>query len=415
MTRWLAVAIASALFAASLPLRAESLKENRSVDTIAFTADLYAQLAAQKGNLFFSPVSIETALAMAYAGAKGVTAEQMAKTLQHTGTVDHTNAAFAALLKTLNNPPEVESLDADLKPVTTPAYQLVVANALWGQQGYPFQPSFMELVQKHYGAGLNLVDYRQTEQARTIINEWVAKQTKDKIKELIAQGVLSIDTRLVLTNAIYFKSNWEEKFQKAATKDGPFKVTPEQPTNVPFMHQRHNFGYMENGELQLLEMPYSRGTLSMIVLLPKKMDGLAGLEKTLTAENLRTWFKETHSESVEVTLPKFTFSAQLQLADTLKAMGMIDAFDANKADFSGMSTAEKFFISAVIHQAFVAVDEEGTEAAAATAMVMRAGSALHQPKEAKVFKADHPFLFVIRHNPTSELLFMGRLANPKGK
>jgi len=411
MIRWFTI-IVLALILFPLAVKAE---ESKAMDTTAFTADLYGQLAQQKGNLFFSPSSIETALAMTYAGAKGTTAQQMAKTLHYTGTAEEVSASFAAILKALNNPPEATDWDASGKPFKKPAFQLVVANALWGQQGYPFQPSFTELVQKNYGAGLNAVDYRQTEQARTTINDWVATQTKDKIKDLIAKGVLTPDTRLVLTNAIYFKSNWADKFQKFATKDGPFKLAADKSVDVPLMHQQHDFGYMENADLQLLEMPYTLRQLSMVVLLPKTVDGLAGLEKNLTAENLRQWFKGAKSESVEVTLPKFTFSAQLQLGDTLQAMGMTDAFDASKADFSGMTSAEKLCISAVIHKAFVAVDEEGTEAAAATAVVMKGGNGHALPKEPKVFKADHPFVFLIRHIHTGEILFIGRLANPKGE
>jgi serpin B len=181
------------------------------------------------------------------------------------------------------------------------------------------------------------------------------------------------------------------------------------------MHQRHDFGYMENADLQLLELPYTHRELSMVVLLPKRTDGLTDLEKNLTADNLRAWQKDARFESVDVTLPKFTFRAGMELADTLHAMGMTDAFDPEKADFSGMTTAERFFISKVIHQAFVAVDEEGTEAAAATAVVMRAGSAMRMPAPPKIFKADHPFLFMIRHNSTGEILFLGRLAEPKSE
>lgn len=413
MTRWFTIILMS-VAALPISLRADDVKESRSMDTTAFTADLYAQLDQQKGNLFFSPASIETALAMTYAGARGNTAEQMGKTLHFTGDAGQVGAAFATLLKTLNNPPEViSSFDDTGKPLKKPAYELTVANVLWAQQGYPFLPDFIDEVKKDYAGGLNAVDYGQPEVARKTINEWVASQTKDKIKDLIGRGVLTPVTRLVLTNAIYFKSNWESKFQKAATKDGPFTSSEGQSSDVPLMHQRHDFGYMENADLQLLELPYKQRELSMVVLLPRQVDGLPALEKNLSAENLRNWSKVTHFELVDVTLPKFTFSAELQLADTLRAMGMTDAFDPGKADFSGMSTAERFFISAVIHKAFVAVDEEGTEAAAATAITMKAGAAMRQPKEPKIFKADHPFLFLIRHNATGEILFVGRLTNPK--
>jgi serpin B len=415
MTRWFGVLLAIVALS-PLVARAEAPKAAAAVDSTAFFADLYAKVAdGQAGNLFFSPTSIDTALAMTYAGAKGQTATQMATALHYPGTTEEVNAAFAMLLKTLNNPPEVATWDDKGQPIKKPAYQLVVANALWGQQGYPFQPAFTDLVQKSYGAGLNSVDYRQAERARTTINDWVAKQTKDKIKDLIGPGVLTPATRLVLTNAIYFKSNWADRFQKEATEDGPFKLSADKSVDVPMMHQTHAFGYLEKDDLQLLELPYTQGELSMVILLPKKIEGVAGLEKSLTAENLRAWFKDAKSESVEVTLPKFTFSGELGLASTLQAMGMKDAFDPGKADFSGMTSAERFVISAVIHKAFVAVDEEGTEAAAATAVVMKSLAMRSWPQEPKIFKADHPFVFLIRHNATGEILFAGRLANPKGE
>ena len=278
-----------------------------------------------------------------------------------------------------------------------------------GPEGYAFKPDFTQLLLKTYGAGLNDVDFAQTEQARKAINDWVSQQTKDKIKDLIPEGVLSDATRLVLTNAIYFKSNWAEKFEKDVTRDGPFKVSADKSVDVPMMHLTHRFRYMENDELQMLEMPYSRNELSMVILLPKKADGLADIEKNLTAANIG---KE--AVSVQVTLPKFKITSAFGVGETLKAMGMTDAFDSKKADFSGMTEKEKLFISAVIHKAFVAVDEEGTEAAAATAVVMDAGAPPRQ-EESKVFKADHPFAFMIRHNATGAILFTGRVANPKAE
>jgi serpin B len=292
-----------------------------------------------------------------------------------------------------------------------PAYQLVVANALWGQKGYAFKPDFTKLLEKSYGAGLNDVDFAQSKEAAKTINDWVAKQTKDKIKDLIPEAAITDLTRLVLTNAVYFKSNWDNKFTKAATKDAPFKLSTDKSLDVPMMHQRSHFGYVENDDLQVLELPYTQNELSMLVVLPRKDNGLADVEKTLTADIIEKWLKDKKHELVDVTMPKFTFSSEFGLAGTLKAMGMTDAFDAGKADFSGMTDKEKLCISAVIHKAFVAVDEDGTEAAAATA-VMMTGSAM-RVEQPKTFLADHPFVFIIRHNATGEILFMGRLANPK--
>lgn len=398
-----------------------------------FATELYAQLAGKnEGNLFFSPASIHTALAMTYAGARGNTEKQMHQTLRlprtlmrnmgkHVSLKDGTgyfedlfvplpqervHPAFAALIKKLNAP----RLDHEKKP----AYQLVIANALWGQKGYPWREQFIKVTKDNYGAGLNHVDFiRQAEPARLRINEWVEKQTKDKIKNLIPKGAIDSLTRLVLTNAIYFKSNWAEKFQKGATRDEAFTLSPGKTVKTPMMHQQKRHGYLETDTFQAVELSYRFRDLSMVVFLPKTVDGLAAFEKTLTAENLAGWLGQLKRETVKLTLPKFEFTSQFGLADTLKAMGMTDAFSLATADFSGMTTAENLFISAVIHKAFVAVDEEGTEAAAATAVVMWLGAA-PRPKEPKVFKADHPFVFMIRHRATGSILFMGRVTNPKG-
>jgi serpin B len=397
-----------------------------------FAVDLYARLAGKsKGNLFFSPASIETALAMTYAGARGRTGEQMylALHLPITTTMEHLRSeggypapwkkvqkpwgqdrlhpAFGSLLRQLNTP---------LKDYRgKPAYQLIVSNALWGQKGYPFRKEFTQLVKANYGAGLNDVNFNKPGQACGTINDWVAEKTKDKIKDLIPQGVLTPLTRLVLTNAIYFKSNWASEFKKRATKDGPFHLSAEKQITVPLMNQQKRFGYMETDTFQAIEMPYKRRDLSMIVFLPKKVDGLAAVEKTLTVENLARWLKQLKAETVKVTFPKYKLTSQFRLAEVLKAMGMTNAFNAKLADFSGMTTVEeRLWIAEVIHKAFVAVDEQGTEAAAATAVIMRTlNGHMGKPATPKIFKADHPFLFLIRHNATGSILFMGRVMNPK--
>ena len=382
----------------------------------AFSADLYGRLAAKQGNLFFSPSSIRTALAMTYAGAAGDTAGEMARTLQFALTGDALHTTFAAIIAQLNAPP---------KAGRSPAYELVISNDLWGQRGYPFKADFTQRLKKDYGAELNQVDFAaKTEEARKAINDAVAGQTRDKIKDLIGPGVLDKLTRLVLTNAIYFKSNWDEPFRNELTKPEPFKLSPEKSVDVPMMHQQKHFENMETGDFQVLELPYKMNQLAMVIFLPRKADGLKDFEKSLTAGDLSKWLGELKSPlrprtpaPIAVTLPKFTFADAFNLAEALKAMGMPAAFDPVKADFSGMAEAAKtheppLFISAVIHKAFVAVDEQGTEAAAATAVAMRAGAA-RMPIEPKIFKADHPFVFLIRHNATGEILFMGRLTNPK--
>jgi len=415
------LAVVPATYAADIPAVTADQQEIKAVDSTAFAADLYGRLASREGNLFFSPASIETALAMTYAGARGDTAAQMAKTLHYDNDAAKVSEFFTGLLKILSSPPEVKLADNTWgkqwrakQPATQAPYQLYLANALWGQQSYRFKPEFIDLVQKKYAAGLNNLDFAaDPEHARGIINDWVAAQTKDRIKDLIPEGDIDHATRLVLTNAIYFKSKWAHEFSKDLTKDGPFQLAAAKSVDVPFMHQMGDFGYAENEDIQLLEMPYIKDALSMVVLLPKKVDGLAALEKDLTAGKVNQWLKDMTGQTVEVTFPKFTFTSSFELEDSLAALGMTDAFDPRKADFSGMTAAEHLYISAVIHKAFVAVDEEQTEAAAATAVVM-AGAA--PPVKAKVlFKADHPFIFLIRHNATGEILFLGRLVDPNAK
>ena len=370
----------------------------------AFGFDLYARLAEKKGNLFFSPSSIHTALAMTYAGARGDTASQMAGTLHYELEGRRLHPAFSKLIQQLNNP----RLDREKKP----AYELIVSNALWGQRGYPFRDSFTNLAQASYEAGLEQMDFaRQPEPSRVRINDWVAEKTRQKIKDLIPPGCITPLTRLVLTNAIYFKSNWAQKFQKRATRDEAFRLAPGRSVRAPMMRQQKRHRYMESSLLQALELPYRFHDLSMVVLLPRKVAGLAAVEKALGAKALAGWLAQLRPVSVEVTLPKFKYTSQFELAPTLKSMGMADAF-SGRADFSGMTTAEKLFISNVIHKAFVAVDEEGTEAAAATAVIMRATGMIRQPERPKVFKADHPFLFLIRHRASGAILFVGRVADP---
>jgi serpin B len=375
--------------------------------------DFYGKLAAKEGNLFFSPCSIHTALSMVYAGAAGNTARQMAATLHLPSKTDTLHAGFAALLNKLNHPSQIR-VGANMGEVKMePAYELTVANALWGQKGFSFKEGFTRLLSSDYGAALNYVDYTRPDSAREIINKWVGQATREKITSLIPPGILNPLTRMVLTNAIYFKSNWAEQFQKYATKNKPFRLSAGGSVDVPMMHRVDSFAYLEAEDLQAVELPYRSKELSMIILLPGKADGLPALEKSLTAANLARWLKGLKRIKVDLTMPRFKFAGEFSLADTLNSLGMVDALNPAKADFSGMTTAEKLFISAVIHKAFVAVDEDGTEAAAATAVMVGTTSMPPEEDQPKVFNADHPFVFLIRHNSTGAILFMGRLSNPK--
>jgi len=365
----------------------------------AFAIALYGQLRNQTGNLFFSPESISTALAMAYAGARGDTASQMATTLHFTLPPDQLSPAMGALLGDLNT--------------THQGYQLSVANALWAQQGYTFLDAFLKVLKSDYGAGLNQVNFEgATEAARLTINQWVEKKTQDKIKDLLQPGALRSNTRLVLTNAIYFKGDWETQFDKAQTKNEVFFLSPAQTATTPLMHREGSFSYFDGGSFQALEIPYKSKELSIIIFLPKDRSGLPALEQSLTASNLQQWLHQLGPvPKVIVTLPKFKSTQQFELSATLRAMGMPAAFAAG-ADFSGMTGRRDFAISEVIHKAYIDVNEEGTEAAAATAVTMRALAMRPVEQAPPIFRADHPFVFLIRDNRSDSILFMGRMANP---
>jgi len=364
-----------------------------------FALDLYGQLRTEDGNLFLSPYSISTALAMTYGGARGETAAQMAKALHFDLPQDKLHPAFAAM-------------EADIAAIQKKGkIKLAVANSLWPQKKFPFLPDYLGLCKEHYGATITPLDYANApEPARKTINAWVEDKTNNKITDLIAPGVLDAMTRLVLVNAIYFKGDWANPFKADATQKQPFHVTAAKTVEAPLMHQKKEFGYAQTADLQVLELPYTGDDLSMIVLLPRKTDGLAAIEAKLTTKNLAAWLGGLHQEEVEVFLPKFKITSQFSLAEKLAALGMTLAF-TEKADFSGMDGQRDLYISAVLHKAFVEVNEEGTEAAAATAVVMTK-TAIMEPSAPPVFRADHPFLFLIRNKHTGSILFLGRVTDP---
>jgi serpin B len=396
------------------PMAKESMNEKIIVEgNNKFALELFEKLQSAKGNLFFSPYSISTALAMVYAGASNETESQMAGVLHFPVSENRRTdssskplpdrqqfaLAFGKIIQDLNNRGQKG------------AYTLTVANALWGQKDYGFLEKFLELIETSYDGRLNEVDFvSAAETARRTINAWVEKKTNGKIKNLISQGVLDSMTRLVLTNAIYFKGNWARQFKENRTKDAPFTLDDGKKIDVSMMNQKAEFGYMETDTFQGLELPYVDDELSMIILLPKKFDALDEFEKTLTLDNLTQWLSKIHKREVVVFVPKFKMTSRFGLASVLKSMGMKDAFSSD-ADFSGINGKRDLFISAVIHKAFVEVNEEGTEAAAATGVVMRLTSV--GPAPIPVFRADHPFLFLIRDNLTGSILFIGRVANPK--
>ncbi len=379
-----------------------------------FALELYQKLSGGEENLFLSPYSISTALALAYAGAGGRTEEQMAevlrfptsaKALQELGaarepmTQEQLAEAFGRIIKDLNARGGEDN------------YELRVANALWGQRGYEFLDAYVQLVEKQYGGKLQEVDFvAATEKARQTINAWVERQTNDKIKNLIAPGVLDATARLVLTNAIYFKGDWARQFKEDQTKEEPFTRLDGSTVQAPMMNQRATFGYAETDALQVLEMPYRGEELSMVVLLPRTPDGIGGLEQEFTRDGFSDLLGRVRRREVIVVLPRFKMTSKFSLGPVLRAMGIADAFTRD-ADFSGMTGRRDLFLSAVIHQAYVDVNEEGTEAAAATGAVMKILSA--QPERIPIFRADHPFLFLIRDKTSDSILFLGRLMNPQ--
>ena len=361
-----------------------------------FAFALYQHLRTTEGNLFFSPYSISAALAMTCAGARRRTAFQMLRTLCLYLPQQELHPAMAALTAQVN---EAASEGAVL---------LRIANSLWPQQGLPVLDSFIALMQENYDAAMMPVDYQETEAARCTINTWVEQKTEGKIQDLIPSGMLNELTELVLVNAIYFKGTWASRFDQRNTKYAPFWISPDRSTTVPMMSQTGRFRYLHDEGLEILELPYAGNKLSMLIVLPEEKDGLAALEQRLTAQNFAKWSKLLFANKIMVVLPKFALSFPFRLDSVLQAMGMTDAFRAEQADFSGIDGTKSLFISAALHKAFVAVNEEGTEAAAATAVVMTRST----PSEPPIFSADHPFAFLIRENSTGSILFIGRVAKP---
>jgi len=292
------------------------------------------------------------------------------------------------------------------------SYQLNVADALWAQRGQSFLPEYLKVVQSSYGAGFQPIDFRAgPDAARATINHWIEKQTNNKIQDLLAPGAVTPTTRLVITNAIYFKGDWLDAFDKKATEDADFHLSASQTVKAPLMHETGGFAYFDGGAFQALELAYKGGALAMVVLLPKDVDGLPALEQSLTAAALSEWTgKLAPVDKVVVTLPRFAMTRAFELNDALAAMGMAQAF-TGAADFSGMTGRRDFTISAAIHKAFIDVNETGTEAAAATSIVMRATAMRYEPPPV-VFRADHPFLFLIRDTRSGAILFLGRVADP---
>jgi serpin B len=384
--------------ARALPYTDTLEKEAVVTGNNSFCLDLHKQIAqSESGNIFFSPFSISSALAMTYAGAREQTAAQMASTLHFTLDQAVFHPAFGALI-------------ADMKAVgARDGYTLSTANSVWGQSGYAFINDFLAILENSYGAPLKLVDFSaDPEAARLTINGWVSDQTAQRIKDLLPPESIDANTRMVLANAIYFKGSWARTFAKGDTRDGTFRMSTGSTVPVPMMSQKGQFNFGENDIVKVLELPYTTGDLSMIFVLPQKPDGLPDVENAMTAVSFQEWLSLLSPvEDLPVSIPRFSYTSTFQLGAELKALGMTDAF-TDTADFSGISIADQLSIGDVFHKAFVDVNEEGTEAAAATAVTIVAVMA-----PVDNFYADHPFLFFIRHNRSGAILFFGRVMDPR--
>jgi serine protease inhibitor len=375
-----------------------------------FAFDLYSEFdKSARGNMFYSPYSIFSALAMVYEGARGQTASEIEEVF-HFPDNKILRSNFAAIYNKINK--------------ESKSYDLRTGNALWTQQDYQFFQNYTNRVEQYYGGRVSNLDFKQeTERSRQTINSFIEEQTNNKIKDLIPIGALSSETKLVLTNAIYFKGTWEWEFDRSDTNDQEFKVTSNNIVQTRMMHMDSDetkFNYADLDRLQILELPYEGEKISMLILLPKQREdydfetgettvfeyALADIE--FSAEKLDEYKAQMQDTKLDsISLPKFEFDAKYFMQDILKAMGMPTAFNRN-ADFSRMNGNRELAIDAVIHQAYVKVDEKGTEAAAATAVVMLAMSAAPR----NVFIADHPFIFIIQEKETGSILFMGRVSDP---
>lgn len=368
-----------------------------------FAIDLYTRLADQgDGNIFFSPFSISSALAITYEGARGNTADEIRSVFHFPDNTTMMRNGFARTIAGINS--------------GASTYTLRTANALWAEQTYPFLPEYISTADRYYSAqATNLNFISKPDESRITINRWVEEQTEDKIKDLLPAGSINPLTRLVITNAIYFKGTWVKQFDEKKTTEEDFHTGTGSTVRVPMMQrtdENATYGYAETGDLQVLQMPYESDSgkqLSMLVLLPKDTD-LATVERSLNVTTIAELRQNLTSQRVMVYFPKFTMETKYSLPRTLSAMGMPIAF-TGAADFSGMDGTRNLFIDDVIHQAFVDVNEEGTEAAAATAGVMTMSSMLVE-EPVPVFRADHPFIFLIQDNETGNILFLGRMANP---
>jgi serpin B len=384
---------------ATSPQVAETDSAELVAGNSAFAFDLYQAIRAEEINLFYSPYSISLALAMTYAGARGETEHQMADTLHYTLPQDRLHPAFNALdLELLSRAEGGEGEEG--------GFELNIANSIWGQTGYSFLPQFLDILAENYGAGLRVLDFaKEPEDSRITINDWISDETEGKIEDLLPPTSVTPETLLILTNAIYFNAAWRYPFVEDRTRDSTFYLLDGGQVTVPMMEGTKRLGYAEGEGYQVVELPYEGGEMSMVILLPE--DGrFEGFTRALDSEAVAAILENISYQDIHLTMPKFTYESQFSLKEALAAMGMPAAFSG--ADFSGMDGTRDLFIDDVIHKAFIDVDEEGTEAAAATAVVMPSAAPV-LPKDVRV---DRPFVFMIRDIETEAILFLGHVVDP---
>jgi serpin B len=415
----LAAILIGGVVACSQPATAGELKSNKPrisspavsqtdeaalvIGNNAFAFDLYKFLRAGDGNLFYSPYSLSEALAMTYGGARANTEKEMAAALEFQLPQDTLHPAFDTLDLAL------ASRGQGTKGKDQQPFRLHVVNAIWGQSGFDFLPSYLDLLAQNYGAGLRILDFQKSpEPSRVMINDWVAQQTEQKIKDLIPKGSITDMTRLVLTNAIYFNAAWKNQFDKNSTKPGDFTLNNGNKVSAPMMQEQASFNYTSGDGYQAVDLPYDGNELSMVILLPDqgKFDSF---EAALTGQSVSGIIQGMKSRTVALTMPKFTTEQSFGLRSALTSLGMKDAFTPDVADFSGMDGKKDLYIQDVVHKAFIAVDEAGTEAAAASGVIVGTTSV---PVDIVKLDLNRPFIYFIRDIQTSAILFVGRVMNP---
>jgi len=402
------VIIALAVAVVVIPAPAQDPIAGASTD---FGLALFKKLGARKGNLIISPYSICTGLSMARTGARGETRRQLDGALHLGSEADpagHRNLSEALkakeVWKEFDEPPPWRKV---------PVYELHLANALWVQSGLKLDPAFERCLKNEFNAPVERVDFCQQSRAHARINQWVEQKTRERIKNIVPAGRQRSDTSdpvIILTNAIYFKAQWATAFMKQKTKEGVFFSSPDRKVPASFMHRIDRFSYAEDDDVQVLEISYRGFDISMVVVLPRKKDGLPGLETRLDGRLVRQWINELSVQPVSVKIPRFQSEVSFELEPQLVAMGIRNAFSDKEADFNGITRAGSLYLGDVFHKAWITVDEKGTEAAAAH--VTGVASTCLPPSRGTPFVADHPFLYLIRHGKTGTVLFIGRVVDP---